>query len=619
MKHSAALLLFLMLPFLEAFAHHTEGKGRLDSLMAELPNAGEDTFAIKLFNDVSFAVYPADPEAGTRYALKALALSQKLAWPEGEAAAYNNLGNSYRQKASYPQALECYYRALRQYETLGYNDQSSTMEGNIGTVYFYQQAYPKALEHFFRALKTARTTGNRHLEMTIEGNIGNVYYAQGRYGEALTALQQALDIARSLGDRQGTLNQLGNIGNVYASQGAKEAALKTYFEALGLAREAGDAQAIAANEGNIGETYLDLAKDSAIPPAARARHLSDAISYIQQGIAAARAAAFNSAVLDFAQALSEAYALQGNYRAALEAYHHYTALKDSTFSIENNEKIAHLETARALQLKDKDIQIAQLGVAKKRNERYAYIGGIILLLIIMGILFRGFRRGQHSNALISKEKQRSDALLLNILPAEVAEELKDHGSSPARQYDEVSVLFTDFVNFTGTAQKLSPQSLVQELHECFTAFDEIIGRHGLEKIKTIGDAYMAVCGMPQPDAEHAQHAVDAGIEIRDYVARRLTAPQTGNAAFEIRIGINSGPVVAGIVGVKKFAYDIWGDTVNTAARMEQGGEPGHINVSRSTYELVKEDYHCHYRGKIAAKNKGEVEMYFVEPRATRME
>ena len=210
-----------------------------------------------------------------------------------------------------------------------------------------------------------------------------------------------------------------------------------------------------------------------------------------------------------------------------------------------------------------------------------------------------------------EEKKKSDDLLLNILPADVAEELKQNGSSTARQYEHVSVMFTDFVDFTGTAEALNPQTLVMELNACFTAFDAIIERNGLEKIKTIGDAYMAVCGLPVSDPRHAQKAVQAALEIRDFIEDRKGRKQV----FDIRIGINSGPVVAGIIGVKKFAYDIWGDTVNTANRMEQHGQAAKINISTSTYELVKNDYQCEYRGKIAAKNKGEVEMYFVEATA----
>lgn len=214
---------------------------------------------------------------------------------------------------------------------------------------------------------------------------------------------------------------------------------------------------------------------------------------------------------------------------------------------------------------------------------------------------------QQHNAL-KAEKNKSDNLLLNILPAEVADELKESGYSKARHFDHVSVLFTDFVNFTQIAEQLSPEVLVQQLHECFRVFDDIMSRYGLEKIKTIGDAYLAVSGLPQSHPDHARNAVAAAIEIIDFVQKRnsLTTP------FEIRIGINSGPLVAGIVGVKKFAYDIWGDTVNTASRMESNSLPGRINISATTYQLVKDYFACTHRGKISAKNKGAIDMYFVD-------
>lgn len=214
------------------------------------------------------------------------------------------------------------------------------------------------------------------------------------------------------------------------------------------------------------------------------------------------------------------------------------------------------------------------------------------------------------NNIISEEKERSDALLLNILPSEVAEELKQNGVAAAKHFDNVTVLFTDFKEFAIVSEQLTPQELVDELHNCFTVFDSIIGKYKIEKIKTIGDAYLAVCGLPLADPLHAQNVVKAAIEIRNFMLERRRV--MGEKTFEIRIGINSGSVVAGIVGVKKFAYDIWGDTVNTAARMEQNCEPGKINVSESTYLQVRDLFICEYRGEIEAKNKGKLKMYFVE-------
>jgi adenylate cyclase len=210
------------------------------------------------------------------------------------------------------------------------------------------------------------------------------------------------------------------------------------------------------------------------------------------------------------------------------------------------------------------------------------------------------------------QKEKSDELLRNILPAEVAEELKEKGTTTARLYDNVSVLFTDFADFTQRAERLSATELVAELDECFSAFDSIITRHGLEKIKTVGDAYIAVSGLPVEEPRHAHKVVTAALEILDYMHTRRT---NGADTFDIRLGIHSGPVVAGIVGVKKFAYDIWGDTVNTAARMEQHSEPGKINISAATYAIVSSEFQCSYRGELEAKHKGRLGMYFVEGQA----
>jgi len=208
---------------------------------------------------------------------------------------------------------------------------------------------------------------------------------------------------------------------------------------------------------------------------------------------------------------------------------------------------------------------------------------------------------------LQKEKQKTENLLLNILPHEVAEELKENGSSEAKYYDEVSVLFTDFVNFTQSSEKMGAEKMLVELNECFTAFDMIMEKHGLEKIKTIGDAYLAVCGLPLKNECHAYQTVLVALDIIDFIEeRKKTNPNT----LDIRIGINSGSLIAGIVGVKKFAYDIWGDTVNTAARMEQNSEKGKINISETTYQLVKEKINCEYRGKIHTKGKGDMDMYF---------
>ena len=214
---------------------------------------------------------------------------------------------------------------------------------------------------------------------------------------------------------------------------------------------------------------------------------------------------------------------------------------------------------------------------------------------------------------LREEKERADKLLLNILPEEIANELKQFGKSYARKHDEVTILFADIQGFSSIAETLSAQELVTQLDECFRAFDHIMDKHGLEKIKTVGDAYVAAAGLPKPVNDHALRTVRAAIDMMNFIKGfSITRTIQDLPAFDFRIGIHTGPVVTGVVGLKKFTYDIWGDAVNMAARMEQHGEAGKVNISESTYALVKDKFKCAPRGKIPAKNKGEVEMYFVE-------
>lgn len=252
-----------------------------------------------------------------------------------------------------------------------------------------------------------------------------------------------------------------------------------------------------------------------------------------------------------------------------------------------------------------------------RRFNYAIIG--VLMLLAGGSTFSFFRARQNArilsekNKTIKEEQQRSDNLLLNILPTLVADELKSMGRTQARYFEDVSVLFADFVGFSKIAEKLTPQQLVNELDICFQKFDEIIARYGLEKIKTIGDAYMCAGGLPNGGGSQLNEMVAAAREMQEWLVQwNQERELKGLPRFDARIGIHRGPVVAGVVGSKKFAFDIWGDTVNIAARVEQAGEGGRINISGEVFKAIKDSYPCHYRGKIAAKNKGDIDMYFVE-------
>jgi class 3 adenylate cyclase len=250
--------------------------------------------------------------------------------------------------------------------------------------------------------------------------------------------------------------------------------------------------------------------------------------------------------------------------------------------------------------------------AETRKQKIVLIltfGFLILVLVFFVFLYRQRNR-------IAKEKKRSEELLLNILPSETAEELKLTGQTEPKQFDMVTVMFTDFQGFTQIAEKMSAKELVGELDFLFKKFDEIISMYPIEKIKTIGDAYMCAGGLPVSNISNAMDVTLAALDIQKFMAEHnRKQAENYKPIFQIRIGIHTGPIVAGIVGIKKFAYDIWGDTVNIAARMESSCEAGKVNISGSTYEQVKNKFNCAFRGKIQAKHKGEIDMYFVETKA----
>lgn len=633
----------------------------VDSLKGVLKNNLPDTQRIKVLAKISYELSYSDPEKGVEYGLQAKKLAENIRWQKGLGLACNNIGVNYMVLAESEKALQFLNQALKADQEAGEKLQTAQCLGNIGMVYIDKSAYSRALEYLFKSLKVFEEIDNKLGIGNQLGAIGNVFKKQHDFPKALHYDSLALEIFKKTGDKEGVAIQLGNMGNAYEAmhkfdkalvynrqalqlytelnnaggmarnlmnigvlyndKGMYKMALKNILEAYDIYKQLDDLNGQANCLGNAGQAYLlseknhtnRAANDTNLIPGSKAEKINKAIGYFKEAYEITDATGDLGLKSFLAKQISDAFVLQGNFAEAHKFLEKYVELNDSIFTMESNIKIENLTTERELMVKDKQIEIDRLAVEKKRNERVFFMIGIALLLIISGFVYRSYIKQKKLNHAIEIEKSKSENLLLNILPAEIAEELKESGSAAARHFDSVSVLFTDFKDFTQTSEKMSAAELVGEIDYIYSEFDRIIEKYNVEKIKTIGDSYMAAGGLPKASATHAVDTVNAALDLRDFIIETgKKREQQGKPFFHIRIGIHTGPVVAGIVGIKKFAYDIWGDTVNLASRMESSGEKGMVNISADTYELVKDHFVCTYRGKVNAKHKGEIDMYFVE-------
>lgn len=600
-------------------------------------NTNDTSFVVTLLKQSS-EFQRSNVDSCYKLAHEALLLSRQLNYPYGIAGAHNQLAavmmirgkddsalyycnqsllvsvpNQYYKHTIYTHLLRSYI-----YQDKGKRDssllaihlalrysQSANDSVSLGRVYaalgnFYEESkdYPKSIYYYRRSY--ILNVKNNKLSAACDAllGIGNIYYLTGKSKTALSYYLQVDSLSRKLNEPTGVAQNLNNIALCYVDLNDQKQALYYYGLALISYKKFGMRFEEANAYYNISELYYRFNQpDSAIFYGHKGLHLSRELEYLPKAA-------------NCLQLLARAYFDKRDYAKAYSFQQQYTVLNDSLLDIEKIRSISEMQTKYETEIKTQEIDLLQRESELSKIKASRSLGiNVGLTSALLGILFVTYafysqsKKREKLNSALQKEKQKSDDLLLNILPSEVAEELKLSGQSAARQYNHVTVLFTDFVNFTGLSEQMTPTELVAEIHQNFTAFDAIIEKHGLEKIKTIGDAYLAVCGMPNESIDHAQRVAKAAIDICDFMANQ-------NSKFQIRIGVHSGPVVAGIVGVKKYAYDIWGDTVNMASRMESSSEAGKINISAATYELIKDEFTCVYRGKINAKNKGEVDMWY---------
>ncbi|MDR3680850.1 MAG: tetratricopeptide repeat protein [Flavipsychrobacter sp.] len=397
------------------------GQARIDSLLQELPKAKVDTNKVKLLARLSFTYYTINPEEGLKYANKQLELANQLGWEQGVERAYSNMAINYMAFSNYPKSLEYEFITLKKSRDIHNKDDEETALENIGITYRLQRNFNKALEYQLKSLKLCEEMGYKIKIANNLGNIGDVYWALGNQGKALEYSSKALAMSEALNDKKNIAKNLGNIGNIYDEKKQYSKALDYDFRALKIYEEIGDKYGTARNLGNIGELYVRIVTDTAhttlpdsLIPVNRSARLEKGIAYLNKGINASREISYRDATMAFMLSLSEAYQADGNYKSALKSYRKYIDVKDSVFSNENNQKIKELENKQVLDIKEKDIQLAQLAVAKKRNERGFYLAGIVVLILIIGLVLKSNRAQRKINNLLGKEKIKSDGLMQNL-------------------------------------------------------------------------------------------------------------------------------------------------------------------------------------------------------------
>ena len=541
---------------------------------------------------------------------RSLEIEIRVGNQDGIAHSLNNLGSMHLNRGDYLRALDLFERSLAIREKM--QDQVGIAYGlvNIGNIHHMQGDQRKALDYYERSRVLFEVSAYPLGIATSLNRMGNAHVTLHDYAVALAFFQQALTIRQEIGERMGMAEALVSMADLYREQGEYAHAEEHYAQALMLANEIAHQWYVAQCHVGMGIVHLDQGRTS------------DAIRSCRMALATAEELSALDLKKTACKCLYDGYKTMGNGSEALVYLERMKAVEDSLQAEETTRELERMEFAK-LMLVDSIAKAEEARLVeeahreeirtKNRTRNYLAVSGLALLLVAVGLYSRS-RYMRRSRDLISKERDRSENLLLNILPAEVAAELKEKGRAEAREYAQVSILFTDFKGFTEASARLIAGDLVNEINTCFEAFDRIVEQHGIEKIKTIGDAYMAAGGLPVPTDGATQRTVLAALDMQDFITRRHAERAAhGLPAFEMRVGIHTGPVVAGIVGVKKFQYDIWGDTVNTASRMESSGEVGQVNISEATYALVKQEPGLTFtpRGKVQAKGKGEMEMYFV--------
>lgn len=512
---------------------------------------------------------------------------------QGTAYATSNLGAVYDGLGSYDLALENYLEAVRINESLDNKEEMATNYNNIGTIHASQNNFETAFEYYTKAITLFEELDSKEGLAYTYSNLGQFFYHYDYHDEAYGFYLKALRLNIELDNKNDLADSFNNIAGIFEIKENYSKAAEYYQNALGIYQELKNLEGAINVTNNLGTVEH------------KKKNYERALELHTSAFEASKALEYNQGLEASILNLSMDYEALDRKSEAIDFKSLYIELQKVILAEEQNENIVNAQIVYETEKKDAEIEqkAQELKEQAARVRRQLIIIGIAIAIILV-VTVLGY--------IIYKERQKSEKLLLNILPKKVADDLKIYGKTEPENFENCSVYFSDIVSFTSTSENLEPKYLIEELSDMFTTFDGIMDKYGCERIKTIGDAYMAVSGMPVPEENHAENMIDASLDILDALQIR---GQEAEINWRIRIGVNSGKIVGGVVGVKKYLYDVFGDTINTASRMESNSEPMRLNISPSTYEIVKDKtdkYVFTERSPIEVKGKGQLKMYFVD-------
>jgi class 3 adenylate cyclase len=533
----------------------------------------------------------------------------------------NVLGVAYRNITNYPKAMEAFLEALKLAAEQGNSKQEAYAYNNIGDVYRTQRNYAWAIDNTQKALRIFEKLGDKRGMAYCEIRLGENAESQNKLNDAFQHYLRCYDLRRELNDTTAMFVAMGHLGDIHKAQGRHKEALRYFQQSLEFVKRQRATADIAGALRRIAATYYEMGR------------YPDAIATARESLELSKQTQFKLDLQDASEVLWKSYAALRQFQEAYDFQHLYLALRDSITSEQSLKQIATLQINYEVQRKDTEIALIQ------QNERLVRWGlgiGLVLSLALAGVAYNRYRIKRTANREILRQQEilteqsreieltntalqmaitQADKLLLNVLPAPIAERMKRGETRIAEQFDSAAVLFADIVGFTELASTVPPQDLVDILDEVFSEFDAIAARYGVEKIKTIGDGYMVVAGVPKPSDNNHEAIAHVALEMLDAITRFNRARHT---TLAVRIGIHAGPVVAGVIGKNKFSYDLWGDTVNTASRMEAYSATGKIHVTDAMYAALQERFDLEPRGEIAVKGKGVMQTWFLTGRSEMM-